>query len=85
MNPKILLDLLRQQPFQPFRVTVSTGQTYLVGHPDQAYLDRATLYLGVPGPKGVDEPWQDTIWLALIHIVSAEPVDGRHKSRRRAN
>jgi hypothetical protein len=83
MNPKILFDMLRKRPFVPFRITLSTGQTYLVSHPESAVIDRSTFYLGVPGPKGLDEPFEDFIWISLIHIVSAEPTDGRSRPKKR--
>ena len=81
MNPKKILELLRRTPFQPFRVSLSSGESYVVRHPEQAFVDRFTLYVGLPSPKGLAEPFEDVVTIAMLHVVAAEPVNGRSKTR----
>ena len=81
MNPREILELLRRTPFQPFRVSLSSGESYVVSHPEQAFVDRFTLYVGLPSPKGLAEPFEEVVKIAMLHVVSAAPVNGRSKAR----
>jgi hypothetical protein len=40
-------DILPQRPFKPFRLVMSSGQTYEVHHPDMAVLTRTSMLVGV--------------------------------------
>jgi hypothetical protein len=47
MTLQAIRDLLTQQPFKPFRIVMSSGQTYEVRHPGMAMLTRTDVYVGV--------------------------------------
>ena len=83
MHPQEIIALLRRTPFAPFGVSLTDGQTYVVRHPELAIVDRFTLHLGVPGRKGLDEPSERTLHIALLHITCVEPLDGATKQARR--
>jgi hypothetical protein len=40
-------ELLSQRPFQPFRLVVSSGQSYDVRHPEMALLTKSDLLVGI--------------------------------------
>lgn len=75
MFPKDLRDLLKRQPFRPFRVTLTDGRSYEFRHPELALLGKSTVIIGFPAP-GEDEPIYDRFKIVdLLHIMEAEPVD----------
>ncbi len=54
MQPEELQRLLRQRPFQPFRVYLSEGQTYDVLYPQLTLITRTTLAIGYPDASNPD-------------------------------
>jgi hypothetical protein len=76
MRPDDVLQLLRARPFQPFRISLSDGQQYEVRHPEMAIVSRSTVLVGVPGPRGLDEPVEKVVACALVHITRMEVLDG---------
>ena len=71
MTVQSFRDLLTRRPFEPFRVVMSSGQTYEVRHPEMAWLTRTTLYVGTGGAEGVPD---EAFMLSLLHIASIEPL-----------
>lgn len=67
-------EALRKQPFEPFRIRLTTGQSYEVRHPEFATVTRTSVYVGVPEGRG--EFPERAIQCALLHVVSLEPIDG---------
>ena len=71
VRPDDLLKMIREQPFRPFRIYLSYGQTFEVRHPELAWVTRSTLMIAKPStelPGAVDD--YDVI--ALIHINRIE-------------
>ena len=75
MRQDEIRDVLRQEPFQPFRVHLSNGQFYDVRHPEFAALTRRTVFVGIP--SGKDEVPDRMIQCDLVHVVALEPIDGQ--------
>ncbi|MBU6308572.1 MAG: hypothetical protein KJS77_02370 [Planctomycetes bacterium] len=46
MTTSIVRDLLRQRPFRPFRVVMSSGEAYEVRHPEMAWVTKNDLFIG---------------------------------------
>ena len=67
-------DALARQPFEPFRVHLSSGQSYEVRHPEFASLTRTSLFVGVS--SGEDDVPDRMVQCDLLHVVALEPVDG---------
>ncbi len=67
-------DVLRKQPFEPFRLHLSSGQSYVVRHPEFAGLTRTSVFVG--SPSGDDDIPDRMIQCDLLHVVAIEPVDG---------
>jgi hypothetical protein len=72
MTLQTFRDLLKQRPFKPFRLVMSSGQTYEVRHPEMAMLTRTDILVGVDeGEDGV--PAEFKICL-LLHVATVEPL-----------
>jgi hypothetical protein len=71
MTPLDLLKLLRDQPFQPFRLHLSNGTTYTINHPELAAVGVSVLRLYVPAQSGLPLASRVSV-IALLHIVEAE-------------
>jgi hypothetical protein len=65
-------DLLSARPFQPFRLVMSSGQSYEVRHPEMAMLTRTSLLVGT-GDTDDDVPAEFKI-CSLLHVTAVEPL-----------
>jgi hypothetical protein len=72
MTVQTFRDLLSQRPFRPFRVIMSSGQSYEVRHPEMAWLTRSDLLVGV-GEEEEGVPAEFRI-CSLLHITTIEPI-----------
>lgn len=59
---------LREQPFAPFQIVTTTGQTYDVRHPDLVFVTRRYLMVGTPAPESPTISEQATR-IAIIHVT----------------
>lgn len=71
MRPDDLLELVRRQPFAPFRVHITGGKTYDVRHPDQIIVLRSRAVVAVGGENGVGDRLEH---VALVHVVRVEEL-----------
>ena len=74
MTLQTFRELLSQQPFKPFRIVMSSGQTYEVRHPEMALLTRTDMLVGV-GDTDEGVPAEFKI-CSLLHITAVEPLSG---------
>lgn len=65
-------DLLAGRPFQPFRLVMSSGQSYEVRHPEMAFLTRSDILVGVD--DGVDGVPAEFKICSLLHVSAIEPI-----------
>ena len=87
MTVQTFRDLLTAQPFQPFRITMSSGKQFDVKHPEMAFLSRTILFVGVDiAEDGVPAEFR---MCSLLHITAVEllsaatVVVSRHSGRAR--
>ena len=74
MTVQTFQELLSEQPFRPFRLVMSSGQTYEVRHPEMAMLTKTDILVGTNvAEDGV--PAQFKI-CSLLHVTAIEPLDG---------
>lgn len=78
MDPNEILTLLRQRPFEPFRIHVLDGRTYDITHPELCLVTRRTLHIGVP-PSSTG-PAQRAELVAVLHVSRIEPLAGASTS-----
>jgi hypothetical protein len=65
-------ELLSQRPFRPFRLMMSSGQSYEVRHPEMAMLTRSDLLVGVgESEEGVPSEFRIC---SLLHVATVEPI-----------
>jgi len=71
MRPTDLTELVRKQPFAPFRIHVTDGTRYDVRHPDRIIVLRSRAVLAVGGENGVPEQLEH---VSLLHVVRIEEL-----------
>ena len=67
MTLQTFRDLLAARPFKPFRLVMSSGQSYEVRHPEMAWLTRTSILVGIDGV-----PAEFKI-CSLLHVTAVEP------------
>ncbi|HTU92527.1 MAG TPA: hypothetical protein VMF69_20770 [Gemmataceae bacterium] len=75
MRPDDIRRLLRQKPFQPFRLYLVDGSSYEIRHPDQVMVERSTAAIAgavanLPPPLA-----ERDVIVALLHISRLEPIE----------
>lgn len=65
-------ELLAKKPFQPFRITLSNGDSHVVRHPEMAMVSRTTLHLGIPEPHSLIPDRITSV--ELLHVVEMTPL-----------
>jgi hypothetical protein len=64
-------DLLSARPFKPFRLVMSSGQTYEVRHPEMAWLTRTSILVGIDdADDGVPAEFKIC---SLLYVTAVEP------------
>ncbi len=72
MTVQTFRNLLTQKPFKPFRLVMSSGQTYEVRHPEMAMLTRTDLLVGIDmADDGVPAEFKIC---SLLHVTAVEPL-----------
>ncbi len=74
MRPADLRELVRKQPFEPFRLHLSNGVHYDVPHPEMVIVTRTQVVVAV-GSRKEDLPEQ-LVYCDPLHITHIEPING---------
>ena len=72
MTLHALKETMSRRPFEPFRVILSSGDSYEVRHPEFAWLVRGGLYVGLPADNG-ELPERAVFW-SLLHFAAIESL-----------
>jgi hypothetical protein len=72
MNAESVSVWLRKQPFAPFRVTTSAGESFEIRHREVALLTRVELLIGLAERQGVPTRYRS---IAHLHVTAIEPID----------
>lgn len=73
MVPEELRDILRQQPFEPFRLVMADGEDYDIRHPDLLWVGQRTAMVGLTGEPGKTF-YERAVKVDLAHVVRLEPL-----------
>ena len=73
MTTTIVRDLLRQRPFRPFRVFMSSSETYDVRHPEMEWVTKNDLFAGIDAAD--DGLPADARTCPLLHVATLEPIN----------
>ena len=83
-----LYKVLHKVPFKPFRIQLTNGQSYVIRHPDFAWLKRTSIMIG--HSSGDDDIPDDHTECDILHVVAIEAANGagstdgpRRKKRRK--
>ena len=72
MTLESIHEWLRKRPFQPIRISSSSGESYEVRHPEMAWLTRTELLIGIAERRGFPSRYRA---ISLPHITAVEPLD----------
>jgi hypothetical protein len=72
MTVQTFRELLGQRPFRPFRLVMSSGQSYDVRHPEMAMLTKTDMLVGTDlADDGVPAEFRIC---PLLHVATIEPL-----------
>ena len=69
------INILRQQPFRPFRLRTSNEELVEAFDPAMVLIAGDDITVGVPDPELPPPAASDLLWLGFENIVSVEPLD----------
>jgi hypothetical protein len=73
MTQEEIQEVARRQPFEPFRLVLTTGETYDIRHPDLIMVGRRSAVIGV-----VNDPertvYDRTVKVDLMHVVAIQEL-----------
>lgn len=76
MAPTELVELIESEPFQPFRVRLSSGDHYDVRNPRSVALLKNRLFVTLPD----GDHW---VFIPFLHIAAIETIRKGRSGRRR--
>ena len=79
-TPNQIKDRLQKRPFVPFKIVTSSGEEYVVHHPELALVGTRDVSIGKPGP---DDPtlYDDVDRVAIMHITALK--DARPSAKKK--
>ena len=73
MTVQTFQELPAQRPIKPFRLVMSSGESYEVRHPEMALLTRSDILVGIDETEdGVPAEFRIC---SLLHVATIEPLD----------
>ena len=72
MTTGMFRELLRQQPFRPFRLVMSSGEAYEVRHPEMAIVTKTEIVVALPDADGIPTRLQ---LVSTLHVTALEPLN----------
>jgi hypothetical protein len=79
MPPQDLLQALRRRPFVPFRLHITDGTIYDVGHPELLLLAVGSAVVGLPSAKLPLPQVERYEIVDLLHVIRLEPLEAAAK------
>jgi hypothetical protein len=73
MTQEDLQDAARRHPFQPFRLVLTTGETFDIRHPDLILVGRRAAIIGITNEPG-GTAFDRTFKVDLFHVVGIEEL-----------
>ncbi|HEV7301413.1 MAG TPA: hypothetical protein VGN72_18770 [Tepidisphaeraceae bacterium] len=85
MHYEAIRDKLKQQPFDPFDIVLSSGDRYRVRHPDNVLITKRSLVVAVSSPKQRSDIPESYASVSYLHVASLEPALDKKSSKRSNN
>lgn len=77
MTIQTFKEMLTRRPFQPVKLTLSSGQVFEIRHPEMAFLTRTSILIGIDlAEDGVPAEFKI---VSLLHVTSMEPLSRRRR------
>ncbi|HZT83121.1 MAG TPA: hypothetical protein VFA26_23030 [Gemmataceae bacterium] len=73
MAPEELRDLLKQKPFEPFRIVMTDGASFEIHHPDLLWVGQRSAMVGLTGQPG-QTFYERAVRVDLLHVIRVEPI-----------
>jgi hypothetical protein len=75
MTVQTFREMLARRPFQAVKLTLSSGQSFEIRHPEMAMLTRTSILIGVDlAEDGVPAEFEI---ISLLHVASVEPISSQ--------
>jgi hypothetical protein len=72
MTVQTFREMLTRRPFQPVKLTLSSGQSFEIRHPEMALLTRTSILIGIDlAEDGVPAEFKI---VSLLQVASMEPI-----------
>ena len=73
MTVQTFRNLLKERPFKPFRLVMSSGQSYEVQHPEMAWVTKTDILVGIDSEDdGVPAEFKIC---SMLHVTAVEPIE----------
>jgi len=73
MTVQTFRNLLKERPFKPFRLVMSSGQSYEVRHPEMAWVTKTDILVGIDSEDdGVPAEFKIC---SMLHVTAVEPIE----------
>lgn len=72
MRREDIRNLTHATPFMPFRVFLTTGETFDIHHPDMIVATPGAAHIAVPAPAGPPDAAENIKIVSLVHIQKVE-------------
>jgi hypothetical protein len=79
MTAEAIIDMLEREPFEPFRICLSSGESYEVTNPHMVALMRGRVFVALPDSER-------STFVSYLHIAALETISNGHvrkKGRKR--
>jgi hypothetical protein len=76
MNAVELRELLSQDPFEPFRVRLTSGDSYEIRDPQSVAVMKSRMFVALPAT----DTW---LFVAFRHVAAVESISNGHVAPRR--
>jgi hypothetical protein len=76
MTPQTVVDMLEREPFEPFRICLSNGESYAVRNPHMVAVMKSRLFVALPDSER-------SSFVSYLHIAALETISNGHHRRKR--
>jgi hypothetical protein len=76
MTTDNLWQRVRRKPFEPFRLNLSSGESYVIRHPEMIFLSRSSITVAVyeEGDRPGEALPAREVFISPLHVTSAEDL-----------
>ena len=73
MSPQELSDMVKRQPFEPFRIVMTDGQGYDIRHPELLMVGTRVAIVGLT-TQPAQTLFERHVLVDLLHVIRIEPL-----------